>query len=82
MTQKDKIAQEITAAANQIIKEQESGVWSKMCTYEEAEEQLKEGIPGYIAKGSDLRVVKLTDEDFGCPCGGTHVKHVGDIQDI
>ncbi len=50
-----------------------------MCTYEEAEKQLKEGVPPYIAKGSDLRVVKLTEDDAGCPCGGTHVKHVGDI---
>ncbi len=26
--------------------------------------------------------MKLTVEDNGCPCGGTHVKHVGDIVEI
>jgi Ser-tRNA(Ala) deacylase AlaX len=23
--------------------------------------------------------VKLSDQDKGCPCGGTHVKHLKDI---
>ena len=62
--------------------ENEKGVWSKNCTYEEAGEALKEGVPPYIPKGQDLRVIKLTDEDDGCPCGGTHVKHVTDIYEI
>lgn len=26
--------------------------------------------------------MKLTPEDEGCPCGGTHVKHVTDIAGI
>ena len=29
-----------------------------------------------------MRVVKLSDEDNGCPCGGTHVKHLHDIAEI
>ena len=40
------------------------------------------GVPSYIAAGSDLRVLKLIEEDFGCPCGGTHVEHVKDIEEI
>jgi Ser-tRNA(Ala) deacylase AlaX len=24
----------------------------------------------------------LTEDDAGCPCGGTHVGHVGDIKGI
>ncbi|CDW81733.1 threonyl and alanyl trna synthetase second additional domain-containing protein [Stylonychia lemnae] len=82
---KDKLVKELTIVANQIIQEQqgvEKGVWSKNCTYEEAGEALKEGVPSYIPKGQDLRVIKLTDEDSGCPCGGTHVKHVTDIVEI
>lgn len=35
-----------------------------------------------MPEGQDLRVVKLTEEDSGCPCGGTHVKHVQDIYEI
>ena len=50
-------------------------VFKKMCTYDEANEILAKagGVPPYVAAGSDLRVLKLTDEDYGCPCGGTHV---------
>jgi Ser-tRNA(Ala) deacylase AlaX len=40
------------------------------------------GVPPYIPAGQDLRVVKLTPEDEGCPCGGTHVKSVLDINAI
>ena len=78
---KDKICKDLTDTANAIIQEQQGkeGVWVKMCTYEEAGQQLAEGVPPYIKAGSDLRVVKLTPEDGGCPCGGTHVKHVTDI---
>ena len=53
-----------------------------MVSYEEAEKMLEGGVPDYIPKGKDLRVVKLSKEDGGCPCGGTHVKHLGDIQQI
>ena len=50
-------------------------VFKKMCTYEEANNQLSKagGVPPYIPVGSDLRVLKLTADDAGCPCGGTHV---------
>ena len=46
-----------------------------MCTYEEAQEELKNagGVPDYIPAGQELRVLKLTSDDPGCPCGGTHV---------
>jgi Ser-tRNA(Ala) deacylase AlaX len=29
-----------------------------------------------------VRVLKLTTEDWGCPCGGTHVHHVNDIKEM
>lgn len=71
---KDKLVQDLTAAANDIIKEQAAeSVWSKICTYEEASKVLKDGVPPYIPAGQELRVVKLSEEDSGCPCGGTHV---------
>jgi Ser-tRNA(Ala) deacylase AlaX len=50
--------------------------------YEEAGKILKDGVPPYIPKGQDLRVVKLTPEDEGCLCGGTHVRNVIDIEGI
>jgi len=56
-------------------------VFRKMCTYDEANEQLAGagGVPSYVAEGSELRVLKLTPEDLGCPCGGTHVHAVTEI---
>jgi Ser-tRNA(Ala) deacylase AlaX len=59
-------------------------VFKKMCTYDEANEHLAKagGVPPYIPVGSDLRVLKLTADDAGCPCGGTHVQHVKDIEEI
>lgn len=50
--------------------------------YEEAAKVLVDGVPSYMPEGKDFRVVKLSDEDHGCPCGGTHVKHMKDIVEI
>ena len=77
----------ITDAANAIIKEKQEaasaeGVFSKVLPYEEAGKVLLNGIPPYIPAGQEFRVVKLTNEDEGCPCGGTHVKSVLDIVGI
>ena len=59
-------------------------VFKKMCTYEEAGAELKNagGVPSYIPQGKPLRVLKLVDDDNGCPCGGTHVQHVKDIVEV
>lgn len=59
-------------------------VFKKMCSYEEANTLLEKagGVPPYIPKGQSLRVLKLTEGDAGCPCGGTHVQHVKDIAKI
>ena len=39
-------------------------------------------MPEYIPQGTSLRVLKLTPEDKGCPCGGTHVHAVPEIGKI
>jgi Ser-tRNA(Ala) deacylase AlaX len=59
-------------------------VFKKVCTYDEANHLLGKagGVPPYIPKGQSLRVLKLTENDAGCPCGGTHVEHVKDIAKI
>ena len=75
---------------NQIAKEiiegtpSEMEVFKKICSYEEAGKHLEKagGVPPYIPEGNDLRVLKLTEDDPGCPCGGTHVAHVKDIEAI
>ena len=50
--------------------------------YDEAGKILEHGVPSYMPEGKEVRVLKLTKEDPGCPCGGTHVKHVSDIKGI
>ena len=77
----------ITDAANAIIREKQEaasaeGVFAKVLPYEEAGKVLLNGIPPYIPAGQEFRVVKLTNDDEGCPCGGTHVKSVLDIVGI
>lgn len=56
-------------------------VFRKICAYDEANEQLAGagGVPSYVPAGGELRVLKLTPEDLGCPCGGTHVHAVPEI---
>lgn len=71
----------LVASLNQITKDiidntpKEMTVFKKICTYEEANKELEKagGVPSYIPVGNELRVLKLTEDDHGCPCGGTHV---------
>ncbi len=55
---------------------------SKIYKYEESKEYFKGEVPAYLPKGADIRVIKLMTIDEGCPCGGTHVKHVKEIGGI
>jgi len=81
---KEKLLANLNETCNKLIQEQkaEDKAWSKVCEYEEASKILALGIPDYIPAGSNLRVVKLSEEDKGCPCGGTHVKELKDIEEI
>ena len=60
-----------------IIQEAEEGVLADVLTIEEAAKRFE--IPGFLKGEENVRFVKLTNEDKGCPCGGTHVKSVRDI---
>ena len=59
-------------------------VFKKICGNKEADELLKGagGLPNYVAAGSDVRVLKLVPDDFGCPCGGTHVDSVTELGQV
>jgi len=65
-------------------KESKTKVFRKMCSYDEAEEELKKagGVPSYVKAGQEIRVLKMTPEDLGCPCGGTHVHAIEEIGSI
>lgn len=75
---------------NEIVKDiivntpKEMEVFKKILSYDDAGKALEKagGVPPYIPAGQDLRVLKLTEDDNGCPCGGTHVHHVSDIEEL
>mmetsp|Transcript_4066 Transcript_4066/g.3008 ORF Transcript_4066/g.3008 Transcript_4066/m.3008 type:complete len:136 (-) Transcript_4066:39-446(-) len=81
---KDKLKQDLQDTINKLIQDQkeDEGVFSGIVAYEEAQKLLKGGVPSYMPEGENLRVVKLMQDDGGCPCGGTHVKHVKDIVEV
>lgn len=75
---------ELTEACNNIISEapEDHKTFVEIMEYEEAAKALRDGVPSYMPEGKPFRVVKITEEDGGCPCGGTHIKSVKDIQSI
>jgi Ser-tRNA(Ala) deacylase AlaX len=50
----------------------------KIFDYEEAKGS-GVNIPTYLPVNKPFRWIKLLKDDLGCPCGGTHVKHIKDI---
>lgn len=52
----------------------------KLYDYEEAKTLFE--VPSYLPQGKPFRWVKLSGQDEGCPCGGTHVKHIQDINKL
>lgn len=82
-TQIDSLIKQIEKISNEIIEnsENEDTSISKIYSYEEGvKESLK--IPPYLPENKPFRWVKLLKNDTGCPCGGTHVKHVKDIKGL
>lgn len=76
----DSILEEMNKITNDIIiesKEEDSSI-SKIWEYEEGKKQFN-SLPSYLPEGKPFRWVKLQENDKGCPCGGTHVKHLKDI---
>ena len=78
--EREKLQEDLTTEINKIINDtpESDGQWRKICEYDEAKEVMGE-VPEYIPEGNPVRVVRLLEEDTGCPCGGTHVHHVKDL---
>ena len=81
MSKKDELINNLNEALAKIIAEGEEETFMKKLPYDEAASHLKE-VPDYIPKGEPFRVVKLSKDDLGCPCGGTHVKKIADIEEM
>lgn len=60
-----------------IIEETKEEVSVNLLAIEEAQKLFT--VPAFLLADQFVRFVKLTQEDNGCPCGGTHVKHVNEI---
>lgn len=74
-----KVQELLQKACDEIISsaEIENNVISKIYPYEDARKELE--LPSYLPEGKDVRWVKLLKDDAGCPCGGTHLKHISEI---
>lgn len=82
--ERDQLALDLTKHCADLIAESQEAqtrVFRKICSYDEAKDQLKAagGVPPYCPAGRDVRVLKLIPEDLGCPCGGTHVHAISEI---
>lgn len=76
----DSLLEKMNKITNEIITESKSedSVISKFWEYEQGKKEFN-NLPNYLPQGKPFRWVKLQGGDQGCPCGGTHVKHVKDI---
>ncbi|KAF5200325.1 Alanine--trna ligase [Thalictrum thalictroides] len=56
-------------------------VYAAIVEYEEASKLCGGHLPDYISKGSTPRIVRFGNNP-GCPCGGTHVADISEIQSL
>lgn len=77
------LCEQFEKIANEIIQnsENEDLSISKFYEYHEGKNEFTK-LPTYLPENKPFRWVKLQKEDVGCPCGGTHVKHLKDIQKL
>lgn len=75
---KEKLKTEIEAACNKFV--QENRDTSLVFMEKEEMNKVCHFVPDYIPEGKPARVVMYGD--FGVPCGGTHVSHLGEVGDI
>jgi len=77
------LCQQFEKISNEIINNSQidDSTKSKIYEYEEGKESFK-NLPSYLPENKPFRWVKLQNEDNGCPCGGTHVKHLRDIKQL
>jgi Ser-tRNA(Ala) deacylase AlaX len=74
-----KIQESLQKTCNEIISSaaKDNSVQSKIFKYQDAKKDLE--LPSYLSVGSDIRWVRLLNDDPGCPCGGTHLNHISEI---
>ena len=56
--------------------------WVRDGTYDEAKAACGGELPAFIAPDMTPRIVTIVPDTPGCPCGGTHVARMSEIQDF
>ena len=74
---KDQALQLLNIECQKILEGQSEPVSVMTLNQEEASKVFE--VPSHLAGYNEIRYVKLNNEDNGCPCGGTHVKHIQEI---
>lgn len=67
----------LTVELARLVNEAEE-VKTKIVSTKEELKPLCEFIPDYLPEGKPIRVVTVA-QNFGCPCGGTHVKNLREL---
>jgi len=77
------LCEQFEKISNEIIEKSdaEDSTLVKFYDYYDGKNEFK-NLPSYLPESKPFRWVKLQKEDSGCPCGGTHVKHLKDIQKL
>lgn len=76
--EKDEFISKLQKECDKLIQESMS-VDDKFVEYDQIKSVIGE-VPEYVKKGESLRVV--TYDGIACPCSGTHVKKLGEIEKI
>lgn len=76
---KDTLKSKLEEEINRLIK-QGSEVKVQIVPYSEIASLCGGKIPSYLPKDKEARIVTVSD--LGCPCGGTHIKNIQEIQGI
>jgi len=63
-----------------LIAQKDSSSEAAELVYEEAKTKCGGQLPSFITEDMSPRVVTIVENTPGCPCGGTHVKSVAEIE--
>jgi Ser-tRNA(Ala) deacylase AlaX len=79
LADKDALMHRLNAEMSKLIEENGASRAAEM-SYDEAKASCGGSLPPYISQDMRPRVVVIVPDTPGCPCGGTHVANVGEIE--
>jgi len=79
LADKDALMERLNVEMTKLIAENGASRAAEM-SYDEAKASCGGSLPPYISQDMHPRVVVIVPDTPGCPCGGTHVANVGEIE--